>query len=111
MQDKKPYQKPLRKCIYCHKMSSKLTRHIKTQHKDVQRVKDALLMKKESTIIEFQKIRRERSGCIIKEKLQRNILCFKENGNRECIKNLLNAVHVSPFYEESFLVYTKRVAG
>ena len=59
MQDKKPYQKPLRKCIYCHKMSRKLTRHIKTWHKDVQRVKNALLMKRERRIIECQKIRRE----------------------------------------------------
>ena len=40
-------------------MSRKLTRHIKTRHKDVQRVKNALLMKRERRIIEFQKIRRE----------------------------------------------------
>ena len=40
-------------------MSRKLTRHVKTRHKDVQRVKDALVMKKERRIIEFQKIRRE----------------------------------------------------
>ena len=40
-------------------MSRKLTRHIKTRHKDVQRVKGALLMKKERRIIEIQKIRRE----------------------------------------------------
>ena len=40
-------------------MSRKLTRHIQTRHKDVQRVKDALVMKKEHRIIEFQKIRGE----------------------------------------------------
>ena len=59
LKDKKPYQKPLRKFIYCYKMSRNLTRHMKTRHKDVQRVKGALLMKKERRIIEFQKIRRE----------------------------------------------------
>ena len=36
-----------------------MTRHIQTRHKDIQRVKDALVMKKERRIIEFQKIRRE----------------------------------------------------
>ena len=44
----------------------------------------------------------------MRKKVQRNILCLKVNGNRESIKNLLNAVHVWPFYGKHFLAYTKR---
>ena len=40
-------------------MSIKLTRHFETGHKDVEVVKDALLIKKEFRIIEFKKIRQE----------------------------------------------------
>ena len=90
-------------------MSRRLTRHIKTRHKDVQRVKGALLMKKECRII--RRFDEKGSAYIMKEKPQRNILCSKVNGNRESTKSLLNAVRVWSFYQECFLVYTNRVAG
>ena len=46
-------------CVFCKKMSPKLTRHIKLCHKDTPRIKNALKLNKKSMQNEFLKIRRE----------------------------------------------------
>ena len=102
---------PLRKCIYCHRMSAKLTRHIQTRLKDVQRVKDALVMKKERRTIEFQKIQREEIRLCNEREASKKHPVFLGEQKQKKYKNLLNAVHVWPFYRKGFLVYIKRVAG
>ena len=45
-------------CIYCNKMCSKLTNHIKNKHKDLRQVKKILGMKRSSRIKEFEKLKR-----------------------------------------------------
>ena len=68
-------------------------------------------MKKERRIIEFQKIRRE-GICLYNEReASKKHPVFQGEQKQRKYRNLLNAVHVWPFYRVGFLVYTKRVAG
>ena len=86
-------------------MSRKLTRYIQTRHKDAQRVKDALVKKKEHRIMEFQKIRRE--GVRNEKEASKKHPVFQGERKQGKYTKLIQCC----FYREGFLVYTKRVAG
>lgn len=55
----KTYKRPHRYCIFCQKLSSKLSRHIAKCHKDHERVKNALKMEKRKRIDAFEAMKKE----------------------------------------------------
>ncbi|XP_057296732.1 uncharacterized protein LOC130625649 [Hydractinia symbiolongicarpus] len=53
-----PYKKPYRFCVFCKKMCSKLTDHIKNCHKELKVVKKTLMLKKRERVNAFQQMKR-----------------------------------------------------
>ena len=56
---KTPYIKPYRMCIFCNKLRSKLSQHIKEKHSNKERVQRALELPKKERDLEFDMMKKE----------------------------------------------------
>lgn len=102
LRKKKKYAKPNRYCIFCNKMSRKLTRHITLVHKNIPRVKLALRMKKRDRIRQFQIFKREGINTYNRNEAKKSSPCYQGERKRNKYMELLHCRNCDSFISKRF---------
>ncbi|XP_071500912.1 uncharacterized protein [Diadema antillarum] len=102
------YKKPYRFCMYCKQFKSKLSDHLAKKHMNEERVKNALRLPKKQRIEEFDRIRKEGTFEVNKERARDDEPSYERERKSSSKGNLVICGSCSGAYAAGYMKKHKR---